>query len=234
MTTNEWGIPNWLDDGAYGATRKWGMNRWRWEFTRRREDYRKDFDDNVQRTLAELSSRTPPRPPGRFLRPDEPAFVASTPDYKLSMQKYGLANLPNPRISDQPFYVLIFRGRFGGFVEGYGPDNPWGKETATVHAPEGTGVVIFDLSKPIVPQWENIRETVLWYQKEKYGKVVKGRKHPVNWPRYLRVLDGRAAGASWRKLQEVAIPETEKATPSPQGARQVWEQARSLMFNWPK
>ena len=50
----DWGIPNWLDAGSYGNTTQWSENRWRWEFTRRREDCRKDFLTYKDQTLTAL------------------------------------------------------------------------------------------------------------------------------------------------------------------------------------
>ena len=41
---NEWGIPNWRDAAAYGDVTDWTLDRWRWEFFRRRPDLRAFFD----------------------------------------------------------------------------------------------------------------------------------------------------------------------------------------------
>jgi hypothetical protein len=47
---------------------------------------------------------------------------------------------------------------------------------------------------------------------------------------YLRVLDGREAGASWNELTSVLA---HMRTREPQAAAQVHEAATALMFNWP-
>jgi hypothetical protein len=62
----DWGIPDWHDPRAYGDTKRWSEHRWRWEFTRRREDCRADFlahkDETVrfhEAVRARESARAP-------------------------------------------------------------------------------------------------------------------------------------------------------------------------------
>ncbi len=40
---NEWGIPDWCDAAAYAEFIDCDLDRWRWEFLRRRKDYRDDY-----------------------------------------------------------------------------------------------------------------------------------------------------------------------------------------------
>jgi hypothetical protein len=47
FATNLWGIPDWREAEAYGNTNRWSLNRWRWEFYRRREDLRDYFGANA-------------------------------------------------------------------------------------------------------------------------------------------------------------------------------------------
>src|SRR6185312_12200398 len=81
----DWGIPNWLDQRAYGDTKRWSENRWRWEFIRRREDCRQDFLAHKDGTVRFYEH---PGFVGRILRPDEPGFVAKVPGCD---ERYGLA-----------------------------------------------------------------------------------------------------------------------------------------------
>jgi hypothetical protein len=105
--SNSWSIPNWCEPDSYGDTRRWGENRWRWEFTRRREDCRADFlahKDDEMALDAKVLQRLGVKP-GRRLQPHEPGFIASVPG---CYEKYGISKLPNPAIGDQPFYILMF------------------------------------------------------------------------------------------------------------------------------
>ena len=51
---NEWGIPDWRDPNAYGDTTQWNKLNWRWEFIRRRDDYREDFLKSCRRFNEEM------------------------------------------------------------------------------------------------------------------------------------------------------------------------------------
>src|SRR5947199_8864013 len=105
----DWGSPNRLHQCAYGNTKRWSEDRWRWKFIRRREDCREDFlahKDGTVRFYEEVYAKM--QYPGRILRPNEPGFVARVPG---CYERYRLANLPNPAIGDQPSYIIIFRKR---------------------------------------------------------------------------------------------------------------------------
>jgi hypothetical protein len=73
----DWGIPSWLDQRAYGDTKRWSEYRWRWEFIRRRQDCREDFlahKDGTVRFYEKIYANRKVQYPGRILRPDEPRF----------------------------------------------------------------------------------------------------------------------------------------------------------------
>jgi hypothetical protein len=205
---NDWGIPDWRDPSAYGETTSWSKSRWRWEFTRRRKDYRDDFEKNVKPTLDQLNERIRLDPKQRFLGCDDPGFVAvlCVGDSRSLVEKYGLIHLPNPRISDQPFWVLTFKRRFGGVMCGEGPfrwhpNLPAEEETAAMMVPKGAAALQIDLSAPIGPQLKNAKEILVILQEKQEGKVVRHNRHPKKWFTYLRVLDAKEDGA---KLTEIA------------------------------
>jgi len=224
-----WGLPDWQSETAYGNTDSWSNDRWRWEFTRRREDYRADFDAHAQQTyeraLAVHTSMG--HPAAKVLKPDDPGFsVGST----LAL-KYDLCGgMPNPRISEQPPHCILFHNRSVRFYTGSGKDLLEGDTAELFPIPEGWMGAILDLSKPWTSQADHIKAHFEFLQGER-GKVIRGRGHKNNWLRYLRVLDGREAKASWSVLADVAASNSDSATP--QNAKQVWEAAQSLMFNWP-
>jgi hypothetical protein len=226
----DWGIPNWLDQHAYGDTKRWSEYRWRWEFIRRREDCRQDFlthKDGTVRFYEELYAKMQhPGFPGRILRPDEPGFVARVPG---CYERYGLANLPNPAIGDQPFYIIMFRKR--------GP-------SLLMHTEEGINecfktteaVVIFDLTAPIGDQVEGAREMLKCQQQLKLGYIVHpGKKHPTKWLTYLRTLDARENRASLTQIATGVLGWTKEHTRTDpaQWARDTVKQAEALCFNWP-
>jgi hypothetical protein len=77
------------------------------------------------------------------------------------------------------------------------------------------------------------------FQKLK-GKKRAPKLHRDKWPSYLRVLDARAAKASWSEITVVfftdgilgrrAAPEGGYRAPPPQSARNLWLQAKALRF----
>jgi hypothetical protein len=228
----DWGIPNWCDRSAYGDTTRWSEHRWRWEFTRRRDDCRADFlahkDETVrffEQVRADEVARSPDAKRGPLLRPDEPGFVAQVPDcYK----KYGLNNLPNPGIGDQPFYVIMFRKR-GPRLVLWPEDGIRGGRFQKTEA-----VIVFDLTAPIEAQLASIRRLLESRQKKEVGVVVKpGRRHLTKWIEYLRVLDARESGASWSQIATSgALGKVRRI--EPHWARDTWNSANTLRFNWPR
>jgi hypothetical protein len=233
----EWGLPDWRDAAAYGAIEDWNENRWRWEFTRRREDYRADFDRWAADSYSQMVELYKTFKPGgqyisaeQILKPMDPGFSAIMP----GPLKYGLPGLPNPRISEQPFDAILFRSNYGSGIKGEGLEFLAGGRGISVDAPEGKYLIEFNLKLPIKPQLEGLQSRLEVQQKLACGERIKSRRqHPRTWPRYLRVIDGREAGASLSELAEIAVVETEDTVPTPQGAKMVWDAARALMFNWP-
>lgn len=228
---NEWGTPDWTDARAYGDTDAWSNSRWRWEFTRRREDYRADFDlyyaatvehDRELRDLEGGDGR-------RLLGPNDPGFSCSViPD-----KEYGI-RLLNPRISEQPFWCLVFHDRTGrgGTARGSGA-SIFDHEVAVVQVPDGAAAVLIDLDRPIASQLAGARGNLESLQVGRHGKTLQWRQHPTKWFGYLRTIDGREAGATWREIFDVVLKETKSNNQNPeQEARGVWQRARDLMFNW--
>jgi hypothetical protein len=238
---NPWGIPDWLNPAEYGDTAEWSNDRWRWEFTRRRDDYRKAFDASADKTYAlRIELYKTLEVGGRIIRPDEirkpndPFFVAQA----TALREFGLSALPNPRFSKQPSTNISFQGEPTRFYIGEGAEWPQatGEPAAEeIPVPKGWLAVVFDLSRPLERQLQGVKGWFDFWQIEQFGKVIPtGRLHRKKWLTYLRVLDGRAAGASWSELTVVLGKHMRSnVRREPQAAAQVYRAARALMFNWP-
>jgi hypothetical protein len=224
----DWGVPNWLDQHAYGDTKRWSENRWRWEFIRRRQDSRQDFlahKDGTVRFYKEVYAKIDGYS-GRILRPDEPGFVARVPG---CYERYGLAYLPNPAIGDQPFQTIMFRKRGPPFLMD-------AEEEINSRFKTTEAVVIFDLTAPIGDQVEGAREMLKSQQQLKLGHIVhRGKKHPTKWLTYLRTLDAKENRASLTKIATGVLGWTKEHTRTDpaQWARDTVKQAEALCFNWP-
>lgn len=219
---NTWGLPDWRDATSYGDTANWTWHRWRWEFYRRREDLRTLFDQFAATSYqTQLRVATGTDIAERVLKPDEPGFTALVPG------ETGLdyAAIPNPRISDQPEAVLklIF-------------EDPDVKFYPAEHYRHGISLdsddqiaVVFTLDRPLPPQLDHALNILRRAQQASQGKLLEQRSHPKKWLRYLRVLDARESGASWSETAQV-LPGSVSRTA--QAARDNWNQARALCFNF--
>lgn len=207
---SDWGIPDWRDPAAYGLVHEWSLYRWRWEFYRRRPDLR-DWYDKV---AAQLSQ--------------ENAFMLEgiPPNSMPTKSPFGYRYwLPNPRIADHD-EEAIFADDSG--LSSY---RPWesGPAHVEVWAPSANNAIFcFDLDKPIEAQIAKARRSIELMQKHLHGHLVQRRKHPAKWLGYLRTLDARAAGAAWSEIAKLHV----NTAQTEQTARDVWEQAQALCFNF--
>ena len=202
------------------------MSRWRWEFLRRREDYQKAFE-------SALSNLTEPVERPIDLTEEDVAlffsYLRSWPIPDPVSKQFGLDELYDPGQSN------------------WHQMGPWWPETGLLYGgvdDEGDGLVAltFDLSKPLAPQLKEAKReledcyTSHWYDEEndRVREISNNKKHPAKWLTYLRVIDGRNAGASWSTIfDHVLRPERPTNDNGAQLARGVWERAQALMKDWP-
>jgi hypothetical protein len=235
-------LPDWRNPKSYGSTKSWSHDRWRWEFTRRREDYRKDFETTAaatiekRKTLAALFEDEKYDP--EDLDPESSNFIAFGDDKKFQKQ-YGINLLVHPKYDFEKFPFAFSNssppaGLWVGFGQGVIPRRiniRVRPKVKTMTLPEGFAALVVDLTKQLKPQIKEMMAQLLTVQAGKFGKIPSRRKHENKWFTYLRVLDGRAAEA---KLKELAsITGSGKVGNPEQNALQVWDAARHLMFNWP-
>ena len=87
-----WGVPDWQDAASYPNPEKANERSWRWQFVRRRDDYRKAWDEWAPRTREEDLVRSP----GANIMPIcHLDFCADIPDAQTSFGIKG--RCPNPR-----------------------------------------------------------------------------------------------------------------------------------------
>ena len=228
----DWGLPNWRDASAYGDTKRWHLAQWQWEFLRSRQDVRVYFvehgkqsyldqlanDEQIRALLPALGAVFQNRMP-KF---DDPEYA-----FKLDEEaalKFGLTHLPNPAISRHPRYALLM---YNGVPELGRAFPRMGKPTQLLVQPHQVGLA-FSLDHPLEPQIESAKGLLRSLQSERHGKPLQKRRHPTKWLTYLRVLDGKEAGASLSEIAEI-LPAT---AGTDQTARDVWQQAHALCFNF--
>jgi len=234
---NEWGLPDWREPSAYGSVNRWDLDRWRWEFYRRREDLREFFD----RWAYDECNANLPANEGK--RPSEPGFKAFTGKgaEKTGLELFDYGGVPNPRISNQPKGAIIPIEKLFRRMRYYDPakripsnfgemsilrEVKWNKHQVTID--EHEYVIKFDLNRPLREQIQEAAMVLKRKQIELHGCTLQRRRHKVKWLGYLRALDAREAGAS---LAEIARLQPETAQ-TEQTARDILHQARALCFNF--
>lgn len=188
------GALNWMDEATYPSPNDLNDSFWRWEFLRRRADYRQDWANFYPQTYEyNLGCARNPSYPTRFNKPvfppDHPAFKARMPN---SLEKYHLSGLPNPAIAKP--WMLSFDSDYGRIYFGQGPDWMAGGDEVSLCLPEWKVAAVFDLKRPLNGQIEKIKADLTEWQSHQVGKKLERRKRRDEWPLYLRILDALDLG----------------------------------------
>lgn len=239
-TTTQWNIPEWRDAAAYPKKPDdLTDTEWRWEFLRRRTDYREDWMIHSQGTYQYLLAHAKSK--RNLLTPNHPQFRATVeylratvkPGTKQEAQafhciqalrKYHLVGgLPNPAIP-KPF-LLDFRYSFGGMYLGDG-------EEMAVLIEQNHALYEIDLTRPIPAQLKRAGAELRKVQAWRRGKNENRRLHRRLLPRYLRVLDARECGTTYEQIGRVLlkIDDYDEAT---KRAKDLHTQARHIQNQLP-
>ncbi|WP_316857864.1 hypothetical protein [uncultured Cohaesibacter sp.] len=165
-----------------------------------------------------------------------------------------ILGIPNPRIGEQPDGILHWRTASAIKEHKYSERTEQAAKTAKeaigkidalsfeqysiiahhlsghpVKMGEHEHALVFDLSLPIPPQLEQAKELLEAIQKSTIGKKVQRRKRQHNWPNYLRVLDARDNGTSWKEIANL-LPSFKEHTVK--AAKDTHKQANHLRYNF--
>lgn len=198
-------VPMWSNAETYPQPDSLHDTFWRWEFLRRRADYRQDWGKYFQSTYEyDVTCSNDPNYPTRYRQkvvgPDHPAFKARMPN---SLEKYHLCGLPNPAISKP--WMLSFDSNYGRMYFGQGPEWLGGGEEVRVCLSEWHVAAVFDLKKPLAAQIDKVKADLVEWQEHQVGKKLERRKCRDEWPLYLRVLDAVAMGIPFREIGDVLL-----------------------------
>lgn len=117
------------------------------------------------------------------------------------------------------------------------------RKTSPMLCGEERAVISFDLTRPIADLVREAKTILSNIQRMQGINVTPSkRRHPTKWLAYLRTLDAREAGASWAEITENLYaqgvldrrknPSGGYCAPPPQAARDMWEAANTLRFNF--
>lgn len=215
---HDWGVPDWRDASAYPDDLT--DEQWRWEFLRRRDDYRNDWLAHRDNTQG-----------------DSIPFLAY---WFGATEKYGLWGdcLLNPALSAKK----LTEGE-PHFATTSGPTED---SLTNVIPPENSNAAFryqFDLKKSIEPQLRAAEQAIKgeltaleWEAEMGFGGRVKAhasRAHRSKYRTYLRVLDARADKVTFEAIgREVLGIKVEAINSNDAAARakQIHEVAMKLSF----
>lgn len=243
-----WGLPEWRYAESYGALEYWDENRWRWEFLRRRADYRADFE-------AALAAQSDPLPLPDVEAPEENPWLIGDglrawPFSHPGAQRFGLRQFFDPVISDWGASGPEWDSgiEHGGEHRREWIVTPNGNYTDV--PAEHRVAISFDLRRPLNAQLAEARAMLQQEQfeyfaygegapdglaideaeKQAYGMPAPPKMHRTKWLLYLRVLDAREAGASLAEIAEILSAHHGRR--DAKAAHNVIEQARALQFRF--
>jgi hypothetical protein len=185
--TSSWGLPDPTDAAAYVKPAEAPMTAWAWEFLRRREDYRKRWQQLIGRFLNEHGEldgvaidREREAIETNALKNGQPfewkmPQVALGDEFGITFSSIGNIAL-NPRVSDPPPFKGVDMVVMVDRVDRVRPPKV---------------LIEFDEALPIGPQISMARREL-----DRRAKRVKPIRSQVEkFPRYLRMLDFQDIGA---------------------------------------
>jgi len=214
-----WGLPDWTKPEDYPA--KATDPLWRWEFLRRRPDYREAWDQWEA-----------------FFQRDDGGVVYAITDEPVRMElKFGVSVIYDPRQQlDEWTAWQLFRDAHGCLkpVRSSAQDLRRGADIARREAEEGYNLLdieiawqqdmeeackeaglmdySFNIRKPLKPQIEKAFEHLLVLQEELHRKENTPKPSRELWPTYLRILDAHDCGVGWGTIGKTLWPTNEGST----------------------
>lgn len=245
----KWGLPDWRDNAAYPLDRL--VTEWRWEFLRRRPDYRNEW---IKRSVLGVHPSLDPLKSfedgnGEVVDPDGPAYCYAE-DVDIARLQFGVSVIYDPAWRGPPYIGFftdttagITTGRIassavmgGAFLERMQRErNTHGLVEAEQVRLERVekyekdfGIVkyVFDLKRPLLPQIKVAQTKLLKKQKRELGTKNTDRPRTENWSLFLRVLDAIDCGASYSEIATANFFNTKNRTP--QAVRDTYNLACTL------
>ena len=210
----QWGIPDWRDTTAYVFTEcsePWRTNLYRWEFLRRRPDYREDwlrYLPQTVKTYRKGALADPWKVAAEFGSVNLHNFICTPehPEYRVhmagSVEKYRLAFLINPVFANLQV-TFVSTSEPGVMEPGQVVKSPIRSIRWIV--PKDCCAIAFNYRLPLKPQLERAEQN-LQMLREFLQIRNTNRKRPNKYLDYLRALDAEANGATYEEICKVLSP----------------------------
>ena len=192
------------------------LYEWRWEFLRRRSDYRTDYMRPEEKFIGESKGRY-------FERAHKMNYVADPNLSCLDLKTH------REKLDDifPPYFDIVFFDTSLSSHYCY----PWNDEKRQRVEPQPYHIDLrVDLTRPLRPQFEKFAKLAANAQEGwSKGRKVHRRTRKDKWPLYLRVLDARASGATYSQIAHALLRHQRQTE---QAARDVVKQAEALRDNF--
>lgn len=219
------GVPDWRDPKTHPKTDSWNLSQWRWEFLRRRDDYRKDFQTAAQEigtTEVRFSHET------AGIYELEEFFAPWVSEWKFDGPVWRPLPLPNLDDEGLPAAVNSLSIIYFDLSKPLGPQLVAARDELEFKQASLNLSIIETAQLAYGAEYSGHPEIPLDVILEKLKKKLFAPKHQMSkWPLYLRVLDAHEAGASYAEISTI-LPVTNAGTK--QSARDVLKAAKGVRF----
>ncbi len=227
----KWGIPDWRDEKAY-PNKLYDMD-WHWEFLRRYEDYRKDWEEwankieSYERLISNYGSTKGPQ---KELMTE---ILNLGRDIDAVFRRYGfLTHIPiHPAVAAPERVILEPPDEVDVKDIGF-PNNKVTPGSLYRISDKYCGF-FYDLDKPINAQIRKAQSMLLQVQREKGARISGKRSHRDKFIDYLRVYDARCEHASFQKIGKVLRPDLVYSEAAAR-MEECYKAAKRLMVDFPQ
>lgn len=228
------GVPRWKEREHYPDAENQTDLQWRWEFLRRRPDYREAWTKNYDQCQARYD-----RLYGEGLIDDRERYRSTGTTMRAICEPFFVDRIDAPWL-EKPhphLWRLPYGWALGEITENISVDSL--VEQSQLREKNGQMLIAFDLNRPFDEQLLKVRAFFEAVQSETHGSaLVKNRHHKRKWANYLRAIDARDQGATYEnlfielELSHLPTSEYDAALDKNLAASglQLWRQAHDLMF----
>jgi len=195
--------PDWQRAEAYIFADALGLRYSAWEFLRRNSDYQKDWEEALrlfQRAGPEVAQHGFPRV--RTLDPSSEHFIiiGSLAAADELRKRWGIQGFVNPEhnrprqlIFQHPNEIVAIKANAGN-------------DPITIKLAENEVLVKFKMDMALESQMASAKMLLSGMQEDSHIRVRKQRRHKASWRLYLRILDAKAAGATYKEMMVLFEP----------------------------
>lgn len=193
---NALGVPNWHDASAYPAADTTTPAQWRWQFLRRRPDYREAWLEHYDECQLRFDAMD-----AQGLLDDRHRYRAVGSTFRAVCEPFNVERIAAPWADDPG---LNFWRKSYGWAKGTPSQNVSIEslvDQSEQHEAAGIVLLAFDTTRAFDEQIEAIRHHFEARQKDRHGAVLRPqRQHKRKWSTYLRAIDARDQEATYADL----------------------------------